>query len=139
MRPGLRARCAAVRPLVPEFLNSREAIMAGKLQLAAKCLLGTTLLASGTAGVYYATTYGWSLPGAGQTTKQPAAELDAVAGAWAEPATKPASPVADSSAVARSAVATRAHTDKPVAKPSDADRYATPAPAPAPATVANAD
>ena len=37
-----------------------KAIMAGKLQLAAKCLLGTTLLASGTGGVYYATSHGWN-------------------------------------------------------------------------------
>ena len=77
--------------------------MAGKIQLAAKCLLGTTLLASGSGGVYYGTTHGWSLPGAGQTAKQPAAELDAVAGAWAEPTAKHAAKAAHSSPVARTA------------------------------------
>src|SRR6185436_5391469 len=111
--------------------------MAGKLQLAAKCLLGTTLLASGSGGVYYATTQGWSLPGAGQTAKQPAAELDAVAGAWAEPAAKHASITADSSPVARTAAP--AQTDKPVVKPADIDRYATPAKAPTPAVAAKED
>lgn len=109
--------------------------MAGKIQFAAKCLLGTTLLASGSGGVYYATTHGWSLPGAAQTKKQPAAELDAVASAWAEPATKPASVVADSSPVARSADAAPAHIAKPLAKPSDVDRYATPAKPPTPAVI----
>src|SRR4051794_41235127 len=100
--------------------------MAGKIQFAAKCLLGTTLLASGSGGVYYASTHGWSLPSAEQTNKQPAAELDAVASAWAEPAAKRASGVADSSPVARSADAAPAHVDKPLLKPSDVDRYATP-------------
>src|SRR4051812_14174039 len=106
--------------------------MAGKIQLAAKCLLGTTLLASGSGGVYYASTHGWSLPSADQTKKQPAAELDAVASAWAEPATKRVPAVADSSPVARSANPATAHTDKPLAKPSDTDRYGMPAKAPTP-------
>src|ERR1700741_5315886 len=105
--------------------------MAGKIQLAAKCLLGTTLLASGTGGVYYATTHGWALPGAGQAVKQPATELDAVAGAWGEPAAKHPSTIRDLNAVARSEVAAPAHTEKPIAKPADVDRYATLAPAPA--------
>lgn len=113
--------------------------MAGKIQLAAKCLLGTTLLASGSGGVYYATTHGWSLPGASQTAKQPAAELDAVAGAWAEPAAKHASVAADSSPVARSAETAPAHSEKPVAKPAEVDRYATPAKAPTPAVVVKED
>src|SRR5215211_5891247 len=99
--------------------------MAGKFQFAAKCLLGTTLLASGSGGVYYASTHGWSLPGTVQIKKQPAAELDAVASAWAEPAAKRASAVADSSPVARSADASPAHTEKPLSQPSDIDRYAT--------------
>src|SRR5215211_2930256 len=100
--------------------------MAGKIQFAAKCLLGTTLLASGSGGVYYATTQDWSLPGTAQTKKQPATELDAVASAWAEPATKRTSAVADSSPVARSADAAPAHAETSLAKPSDLDRYAMP-------------
>ncbi|HMC11714.1 MAG TPA: hypothetical protein VKH44_10505, partial [Pirellulaceae bacterium] len=87
--------------------------------MAAKCLLGTTLLASGS-GVYYASTHGWSLPGTGQTAKQPATELDALAGAWAVPPAKNAPGAADSSPVARSA---------------DVDRYAAPPKPPTPAIV----
>src|SRR5881394_1817363 len=94
--------------------------MSGKLKLAAKCLLGTTLLASGSGGVYYATTHGWSLPNAGQTAKKPATELDALAGAWAVPPAKHTPGAADSSPVARSA---------------DVDRYATLPKTPAPAVV----
>jgi uncharacterized repeat protein (TIGR01451 family) len=96
--------------------------MAGKIQLAAKCLLGTTLLASGSGGVFYATTHGWSLPGAGQTAKQSTSELEALAGAWTMPAAKHSPEAADSSPVARSA---------------DVDRYATPPKPPAPAVVVN--
>src|SRR5437868_11655598 len=80
-------RGAAVRAHIGfELSLAGQAIMAGKMQFAAKCLLGTTLLASGTGGVYYATLHGWSLPGHQQETKQAAAsDLDAVAGAWSEP------------------------------------------------------
>jgi uncharacterized repeat protein (TIGR01451 family) len=105
--------------------------MAGKLQLAAKCLLGTTLLASGTGGVYYATSHGWTSPA--KTAKHSTAELDALAGAWAEPAAKHASVTPDSSPVARSADVAPAHSDKPVTKSADADRYATTTKAPTPA------
>jgi uncharacterized repeat protein (TIGR01451 family) len=111
--------------------------MAGKLQLAAKCLLGTTLLASGTGGVYYATTHGWTGPA--KTAKHSTAELDALAGAWAEPAAKHASVAPDSSPVARSADIAPAHNDKPTTKPVEVDRYAAtkkaPTPASAPAAV----
>jgi uncharacterized repeat protein (TIGR01451 family) len=113
--------------------------MAGKIQFAAKCLLGTTLLASGSGGVYYAATHRESLPAAGQTTKQPAAELDAVAGAWAEPGAKRAPTVADSSPIARSADAAPAHTEKSLVKPIETDRYATSAKAPIPAVVVKDD
>src|SRR5215212_8846801 len=99
--------------------------MAGKIQFAAKCLLGTTLLASGSGGVYYATTHGWSLPAASQTAKQPTGELDAIAGAWAEPAAKHPQGTADSSPVARSADATQSHETKPTPKVAGLDRYAT--------------
>src|SRR4051794_36459764 len=109
--------------------------MAGKIQFAAKCLLGTTLLASGSGGVYYASTHGWSLPSADKTKKQPAAELDAVASAWAEPAAKRALGVADSSPVARSAHEAPAHAEKPAVKSSDVDRYAMTAKTPTPAIV----
>jgi len=89
--------------------------MAGKMRLAAKCLLGTTLLASGTGGVYYATTQDWSQFTFGRTASKPgASDLDAVASAWAEPA----APRNDSqsSPTARSASA--------AAKAASDDRYA---------------
>ena len=105
--------------------------MAGKLQLAAKCLLGTTLLASGSGGVYYATTHGWTSPA--KTATHSTAELDVLAGAWAEPPAKHASVAVDSSPVARSADVAPAHPDKPVVKPVEADRYATPSKALTPA------
>jgi uncharacterized repeat protein (TIGR01451 family) len=113
--------------------------MAGKMQLAAKCLLGTTLLASGSGGVYYATTHSWSQPAAVQPAKQPAGELDAVASAWTEPAAKHTSVTADSSPVARSAEDARPHPEKPAAKPADVDRYAMPAKSPTPAVVLKED
>ncbi len=113
--------------------------MAGKIRLAAKCLLGTTLLASGSGGVYYATTHGWSLPGAGQTVKRSSTELDAVAGAWTEPATKRAQDAANSSPVARSADAAPAHDAKPMTKPADVDRYAMPVKTPTPVVVVKED
>src|SRR6478735_8036820 len=127
MPPGLRAQCAAAGPLVPEFMTGREAIMAGKMQLAAKCLLGTTLLASGTGGVYYATTNGWtSRP---LKPKQQTAELDALTSAWAEPAAKHAPTADQSSKVARSADEVVSHEHTKVVKPAEVDRYAPPAPA----------
>ena len=113
--------------------------MAGKIRLAAKCLLGTTLLASGSGGVYYATTHGWSLPGASQTAKQPAALLDAVAGAWAEPAAKHLPDASISSPVARSAEMPAAPAEKPIVKPADDDRYAALPKLPTPAVVVNED
>ncbi len=112
--------------------------MAGKIQLAAKYLLGTTLLASGTGGVYYGTTHGWSLPGANQAAKQSASDLDAVTSAWAEPTSKQ-SPDSQSSPVARSAAASPARADEPVVKPATDDRYAKLVELPTPAVVAKND
>ena len=84
--------------------------------------VGSTLLGSGTGGVYYATTHNWSQPATAKTTQNSDAALDAVAGAWSEPAPKTASATADSSPIVRSATA----------KPAEVDRYATPATALAP-------
>lgn len=59
--------------------------MAGKFQFAAKILLGTSLLASGAGGVYYAATHGDSWPGSTHDDKQAAANLEAVVNAWNGP------------------------------------------------------
>src|SRR3954470_17226349 len=107
--------------------------MVGKLQLAAKCLLGTTLLASGTGGVFYATTHGWTSPA--KPAKHSTAELDALAGAWAEPAAKHATVTPESSPIARSADTAPAHSEKPVTKPAEVDRYAATMKVPTPAAV----
>jgi uncharacterized repeat protein (TIGR01451 family) len=109
--------------------------MAGKLQLAAKCLLGTTLLGSGIGGVYYATTHGWtSHPTA---AKQRASNLDAVASAWAGADTKHAADSDQSSRVARSAQTKLVADPKPIAKPAETDRYAAaPIPLPGPEVAA---
>lgn len=111
--------------------------MAGKLQLAAKVLLGTTLMGSGTGGVYYATTHDWT--GASQTAeaKQPAtSDLDAVMSAWTAPAAKKSAD-ADSSPVARSAE--KAPVEAKAAKLANKDRYETPTKSPEPAKAANDD
>jgi uncharacterized repeat protein (TIGR01451 family) len=110
--------------------------MAGKIQLAAKVLLGTTVLASGAGGVYYGTTHGWSLPGQNKAVKQPSADLDAVASAWTDRASTPAGDIAPSSPVARSADASVARADEPVVKPSTDDRYGASDKAPKSAVVA---
>jgi uncharacterized repeat protein (TIGR01451 family) len=123
------ARCA--RPVrvardreFHKVLFGREAIMAGKIQLAAKLLLGTTMLASSAGGVYYASTHGWSLLSASRNTKT-SAELDAVASAWTESTSRHASEPSKSSATARSAEATMPES-APKAKPASDDRYALP-------------
>ncbi len=110
--------------------------MAGKLQLAAKCLLGTTLLASGGGGVYYASTHSWTVPGLSHGTKPPAASnsLDDVASAWAEPSSKHLPDALQSSPVARSAETPPLHADVAATKPSD-DRYAIPVNAPTPTVI----
>ncbi|HVT29209.1 MAG TPA: hypothetical protein VHE81_14430, partial [Lacipirellulaceae bacterium] len=112
--------------------------MAGKLQLAAKCLLGTTLLASGGGGFYYASTHGWMLPGSSHHTNQPkASDLDAVASAWAESPSNHVTDDSQSSPIARSAQTLPVHSDDPVVKPaSDDDRYAMPAVSSLPTAVA---
>jgi uncharacterized repeat protein (TIGR01451 family) len=109
--------------------------MAGRIGLAAKLFLGTTVLAGGGTGAWYATSHG--LPSlAGGNTELVAAEsetsvdskLDAVASAWAEPIAKAPAATDDSSPIARSATveavestdvaAPKQETPKPV------DRYA---------------
>src|SRR6478735_839121 len=119
-------------PAMRRFRNllvARQAIMAGKFQLAAKCLLGSSLLAAGGSGVYYTTTHGLPMTAvahaATPATATPAAassDLDAVASAWAEPA--PAHTTTQSSPVARSAEKEKAKDVAPVAKSSTGDRYA---------------
>ncbi len=107
--------------------------MAGKMQLAAKILLGSTVLASGGGGVYYATTHDWT--GLHQNAKRPAAsDLDALASAWAEPAASQPSDHALSTPTARSA-ATPARAVEPVVKPPSDDRYAHAGESPTPAAV----
>ena len=114
--------------------------MAGKIQLAAKVLLGTTLLTSGAGGVYYATANGWSLPGLHQEgTQKSQSELDAVASAWTEPAAKKQTATAQSSTVARTATTESKSAKEPVSNPTSDDRYATPAKSPVPAKVVKTD
>jgi uncharacterized repeat protein (TIGR01451 family) len=94
--------------------------MAGKLGLAAKVFLGTTVLAGGGAGTWYATTNGLPSPaellpaGAaadadsmtdGSAAQSKIADLDAVASAWGEPHASLPAVTGDSSPVARSAAA----------------------------------
>jgi uncharacterized repeat protein (TIGR01451 family) len=105
--------------------------MAGRLGFAAKFFLGTTVLAGGGTGAWYATSQGWPtlIGGAGETAAASAetpanADLDAVASAWAEPVATESRASDDSSPIARSAnVGPVAH---PIAEtaPSAADRYA---------------
>jgi uncharacterized repeat protein (TIGR01451 family) len=123
MPPLLRARCAPARR---SNLFGRDAIMAGKLRVAAKLFLGTTVLASVGGGAYYYTTHGLQLPSFLQTHKPPArADLDAVASAWAE---LPKAHVADpslSSPIARSAKPESSLPGKHADKAPTDDRYAT--------------
>lgn len=101
--------------------------MAGKIRIAAKLFLGTSVLATIGGGAYYYTTHGFSLPGSLHSKSHASAtELDAVASAWAEPSAKPVADPSLSSPIARSA--------KPAAEVSQkkravnaGDRYATPA------------
>jgi uncharacterized repeat protein (TIGR01451 family) len=78
----VRAGRAAARWVESKLVISKEAIMAGKLQFAAKILLGTGLLASGVGGVYYAATHGISRSAPACDDKHPSANLDAVGDAW---------------------------------------------------------
>jgi len=105
--------------------------MAGKFGIAAKILLGTTVLAGGGAGTWYATTNGipfvaeMSPLGAGvaagrdtnvdgETAATNGTDLDAVASAWAEPEARHPVAATDSSPVARSAAITTGHGGAPV-------------------------
>src|SRR5436853_6695193 len=108
-----------MRRRVVFFPHSWQGItMAGNMQFAAKLLLGTTVLASGGGGVYYASTHGWSLPGLSHEATRSAttSDLDAIASGWsAEPASgEPASskPAGDavSSPVARSVAEVTEHS-----------------------------
>jgi uncharacterized repeat protein (TIGR01451 family) len=107
--------------------------MAGRLGLAAKIFFGTTVLAGGGSGAWYATTHGWPSPTGGATEvvaangeTEAAADLEAVASAWKEPlATEARAAInEDSSPVARSA------NVEPISEPASkaaatGDRYAT--------------
>lgn len=105
--------------------------MAGKFGIAAKILLGTTVLAGGGAGTWYAITNGvpsmaeLSPVGAGveaggdtnvdgETAATNGTDLDAVASAWAEPEARHPVAATDSSPVARSAAITTGHGGAPV-------------------------
>src|SRR5438874_12335946 len=84
-----------MRRRVVFFPHSWQGItMAGNMQFAAKLLLGTTVLASGAGGLFYASTHGWSVAGVGHGATQSEATpgLDAIASEWsADPASgKPA-------------------------------------------------
>src|SRR4051812_21148882 len=82
---GARRMCARGRPF--SIRVSQGITMAGKMQLVAKLLLGTAVLATGGSGVYYASTHGWSLHALSRgTTQSTPSELDAVASAWADAA-----------------------------------------------------
>lgn len=99
--------------------------MAGKMRVAAKLFLGTTVLASGGGGAYYYTTHGLPLPGIAQQQKAPAAsDLDAVASAWAEPSSTNSSDPSLSSPIARSAKPEVDLTAKKAEKSPAVDRYA---------------
>ncbi|MCI0332284.1 MAG: hypothetical protein L0228_03535 [Planctomycetes bacterium] len=115
--------------------------MAGKLALAAKLFLGTSVLAGGGAGAWYTTTHGWpsmadfaragtatdvDSPAAprAQTAPTTASDLDAVASAWAEPASTTSTNDSDSSPVARSAEPALAEPEKKLKEPPTGDRYA---------------
>src|SRR5437870_1867348 len=113
--------------------------MAGKMQLAAKCLLGTTLLASGTGGVYYATSHGWCAPGHQGAKEAAASDLDAVASAWSEPPSAHTAENAQSSPIARSANPALPDADKPAVKPAAEDRYSAPVDTPTEAAVVKHD
>jgi uncharacterized repeat protein (TIGR01451 family) len=116
--------------------------MAGKLGLAAKLFLGSTMLASGGVGAWYVTANGWPVSNGTPTDgavaeldaqqssaadrgSAPAADLDALASAWSEPASPTATVAADSSPVARSADSALARTEDatPTPPPPPVDRY----------------
>jgi uncharacterized repeat protein (TIGR01451 family) len=100
--------------------------MVGKLRLAAKLFLGTTLLAGGGSGAYLYKTGNWPLPTAPakpESAQASESDLDAVASAWAEPAAATAKSAPDSSATARSADGASAPATDKVLPPAG-DRYA---------------
>jgi uncharacterized repeat protein (TIGR01451 family) len=106
--------------------------MAGKLQLAAKLFLGTSVLAGGGSGAYYYKTGAWPLNVAQVVPGQRAtsSELDAVASAWAEPSTSPQSKAVDENVVTQSPDTTAVPPKNPVDSKPVGDRYqqvATPA------------
>jgi uncharacterized repeat protein (TIGR01451 family) len=136
---ALRGRSAGARTI--NATNPSELlIMAGRIGLAAKLFLGTTVLAGGGTGAWYATSHG--LPTlAGDTTEVAAtddtasenttnldAKLDAVASAWAEPvahtlvATDEVSPVARSANVEPASPPHAAPPKEEASQP--VDRYA---------------
>ena len=129
----------AARPLrrgQPANLFEGNANMAGKMRIAATLFLGTTVLATG-GSAYYGLTHGWQLPSflrneaapvAAATVPATATDLDAVASAWAEPASKHAAPTKDSSPVARSAKPEVAATEVKPITAYEGDRYASLAP-----------
>jgi uncharacterized repeat protein (TIGR01451 family) len=102
-----------------------QATMAGKIRIAAKLFLGTTLLAGGGGGAYYYTTGAWPLSATLMNRDERAtnSELDSVASAWAEPETPSKLTTADSSAVARSANVTLAHAEVPAPTAPVGNRY----------------
>jgi uncharacterized repeat protein (TIGR01451 family) len=109
--------------------------MAGKLSLAAKLFLASTVLATGGGGAYVATTTGWpallryatdrNAMSRAEANQEAAAfesgDLDAVASAWAEPAPTSSSIPADSSPTARTADVVLATAETPLPP---GDRYA---------------
>jgi uncharacterized repeat protein (TIGR01451 family) len=120
--------------------------MAGKFGLAAKLFLGTTVLAGGGTGAWYATNNGLpslanfatqnatgevdaAADAAPTGAPQASADLDAVASAWAEPASSDSTKALESSPVARSADAAPTSEGSTQVKPAAADRYSVAPPA----------
>lgn len=99
--------------------------MAGTIRVAAKLILGTTVLAAGGGGGYYYHTHGLTLPAFMQTPAAPSdADLAAVASAWAEPPKSHLDDPSLSSPIARSAQPESAATETKTGKSPAGDRYA---------------
>lgn len=99
--------------------------MAGTIRVAAKLILGTTVLAAGGGGGYYYHTHGLTLPAFTQSPTAPSdADLAAVASAWAEPPKSHLDDPSLSSPIARSAKPEAATTDTKMEKSPVGDRYA---------------
>jgi uncharacterized repeat protein (TIGR01451 family) len=129
--------CAPGRPprKLRSFVQSWEANMAAKLRLATKLFLATSVLAGGGAGAYYGTTVGWPAmlrtgsdavldthsPPETNNAQFDAGDLDAVAGAWAQPAADQASARPHATTTPRDADAVLARLESATAA---ADRYA---------------